>query len=165
MTSPTAHALLPSPLGPVHLIATNSALRGIYWPSHHGSPPREPCIDAPHPILDAAARQLREYFAGQRRTFTIALDPLGTEFQHVVWDALARIPFGEHRTYSSLAAVIGRPRAVRAVASANARNPLSIIVPCHRVIGIDGGLRGYAGGLEAKRWLLDHEGGSSGCPS
>lgn len=103
---------------------------------------------------DAAARQLADYFAGRRTTFDLPLAPRGTAFQQRVWDELARIPFGQTTSYRALAERIGSPAAVRAVGRANATNPLPIVVPCHRVIGADGSLTGYAGGIPAKEWLL-----------
>ena len=108
-------------------------------------------------IVSAAARQLDEYFAGTRRTFDLPLDLRGTEFQQQVWLSLPKIPYGETSTYAKQAATIGRPRAVRAVGSANGRNPLSIVLPCHRIVAANGSLAGFAGGLDTKRWLLDHE--------
>jgi methylated-DNA-[protein]-cysteine S-methyltransferase len=107
--------------------------------------------------LDDAVTQLGEYFAGQRTRFDLPLSPTGTPFQLSVWRALAEIPFGETETYGAVAARVGNPKASRAVGMANNRNPLAVIVPCHRVIGASGSLVGYGGGLEAKRWLLDHE--------
>lgn len=109
------------------------------------------------PVLDATVIQLTEYFAGTRSAFDLPLDPHGTDFQRSVWDFLRRIPFATTSTYAEQADAMGRATAVRAVAAANGRNPLSVIVPCHRVIGADGTLTGFAWGLEAKRWLLDHE--------
>jgi methylated-DNA-[protein]-cysteine S-methyltransferase len=108
-------------------------------------------------VLRRAAAQLTEYFAGQRRAFDLPLAPRGTGFQRLVWEALTRIPHGETRSYRELACSLGRPSACRAVGAANGQNPISIIVPCHRVIASNGDLTGYAGGLAAKRWLLDHE--------
>jgi len=103
------------------------------------------------------ATQLAEYFAGDRRAFDLPVAPRGSEFQELVWRALVEIPFGETRSYGQLARSIGQPTASRAVGAANGRNPIAIIVPCHRVIGATGALTGYAGGMAAKRWLLDHE--------
>lgn len=108
-------------------------------------------------LLDETARQLDEYFAGSRFAFDLPLDPVGTEFQVSVWRSLADIGYGETSTYGEQAARIGRPTAVRAVGAANGRNPLSIVLPCHRVVGGDGRLTGFAGGLEAKKYLLEHE--------
>ena len=110
------------------------------------------------PVLGQAAAEFEEYFRGEREAFSVALDPVGTEFQLAVWNEVARIPYRRTKSYGEIARLIGRDRAVRAVGAANAVNPLPIIVPCHRVIGSDGSLTGYAGGLSAKRWLLDHEG-------
>ena len=108
-------------------------------------------------MLVAAARQLAEYFAGRRRAFDLPLAPAGTPFQQQVWRQLLQIPFGSTCSYGALARAVGRPSASRAVGAANGRNPISIIIPCHRVIGSDGSLTGYGGGEPAKRWLLDHE--------
>lgn len=104
-----------------------------------------------------AARQLAEYFAGRRSEFELELRPLGTRFQRAAWDALQQIPYGETRSYAQQAVRMGNPRAVRAVGRANATNPLPIVIPCHRVIGSDGSLTGFGGGIDAKRWLLVHE--------
>jgi methylated-DNA-[protein]-cysteine S-methyltransferase len=108
-------------------------------------------------VLETAAAQLAEYFAGRRRTFDLPLAPRGTGFQQRVWRALSAIPYGETRSYGAIAASIGRPAASRAVGAANGKNPIWIIVPCHRVIGASGHLTGYAGGIAVKRWLLEHE--------
>ncbi len=148
---------IPSPLGPLRLLASDRELVGIYLPEHRGAPPPSPTAPDDHPVLRLVERELGEYFAGRRTTFTAPMAAPGTEFQQRVWDTLRTIPFGTRWSYRDLARAIDRPRAVRAVASANARNPLSILVPCHRVVGSDGQLRGYAGGLPAKRWLLAHE--------
>ena len=110
-----------------------------------------------HPILLATTRQLREYFAGSRQKFDLPLDFRGTDFQRAVWSTLLKIPFGETRSYSDIATAIGKPAAVRAVGAANGRNPISLIAPCHRVIGMSGALTGFGGGLDAKAWLLAHE--------
>lgn len=115
------------------------------------------------PVLVETARQLAEYFAGERRVFELPLAPEGTAFQQLVWQALVKIPFGETRTYGQQAAAIRRPAASRAVGAANGKNPIGIIVPCHRVIGTNGTLTGYAGGLAMKRWLLEHERRYSSC--
>jgi methylated-DNA-[protein]-cysteine S-methyltransferase len=144
---------LPSPLGVLRLYAHADELCGVYLPDQ----------DAPaasrraSPVLSAAAAQLVEYFGGGRRTFDLPLAPRGTGFQELVWRALTAIPFGETRSYGELARTIGRPAASRAVGAANGRNPISIIVPCHRVVASSGQLTGYAGGLAAKKWLLEHE--------
>jgi methylated-DNA-[protein]-cysteine S-methyltransferase len=160
MTSTTlARRRLATPVGELVLVASDQGLRAVLWPDDRPGRVRlDPCADtASHPVLDAAARQLDEYFAGERDTFDLALDPLGTEFQRVVWDALTRIPSGTTLTYGQLATQVGRPGAARAVGAAVGRNPLSVVVPCHRVVGSDGTLTGFAGGLPAKEWLLAHE--------
>lgn len=146
-----------SPLGPLRLFAAADELVGIYLPDQlapAGEPPRDASTAR---LLERAAAQLAEYFAGERRVFELALAPRGTGFQQLVWRALLAIPYGETRSYGELARALGRPAASRAVGTANAKNPLSIVVPCHRVVGASGELTGYAGGLPAKRWLLDHE--------
>lgn len=151
-------ALLDSPLGPLRLTASDAGLVSIQLPG----PGAEGAEDGPatppdDPVLEAAARQLTAYFAGTRRTFDLPLAPYGTPFQNAVWEAVRAIPFGETRSYGEVARAIGRPGAVRAVGLANGRNPWPIVVPCHRVIGADGSLTGYAGGEALKRRLLDHE--------
>jgi methylated-DNA-[protein]-cysteine S-methyltransferase len=152
----------PSPLGPLTLVAADSGLRAVLWNGNDlaragfGEPfPVEPSTRSP--MLIETARQLDEYFAGSRTSFDLPLDLRGTPFQQQAWRALASIPYGETRTYAEQAVRLGRPTAFRAVGAANGRNPISIVLPCHRVIGSDGSLTGFAGGLEAKRWLLDHE--------
>lgn len=145
---------IPSPLGQLRLFARADALCGVYLPAQ----PAPTASPAPRdPLLLRAAQQLHEYFAGTRQQFDIPLHLEGTDFQRRVWQALREIPFAATRSYAELAAAIDHPRAVRAVGTANGKNPISIIVPCHRVLGSDGSLTGYAGGPPAKRWLLDHE--------
>lgn len=139
-----------TPIGPLTLQADEAAVTAIRFGAGGAQ-------DA-SPLLDAAEAQLREYFAGTRRTFDLPLAPRGTAFQQRVWAALRAIPYGETRTYGELAAAIGSPNASRAVGMANHRNPIPIIIPCHRVIGANGTLTGYAGGLEIKRRLLALEG-------
>jgi methylated-DNA-[protein]-cysteine S-methyltransferase len=148
---------LDSPVGRLHLWARGDALVGVYFPDHKGAPIPDGAPRPEHPVLAAARRQLGAYFAGERREFDLPVEATGTAFQQAVWAALGQIPFGATSTYAALAAALGQPTAVRAVGAANGRNPLSILVPCHRVIGADGALTGYAGGVAAKRWLLDHE--------
>jgi methylated-DNA-[protein]-cysteine S-methyltransferase len=114
-------------------------------------------FDEAHPILAAASKQLQEYFAGDRRDFTIPLDLEGTDFQRAAWLALADVPYGETASYGEQAERIGRPRASRAVGAANGKNPVPIVLPCHRIVGADGSLTGFAGGLEMKERLLAHE--------
>jgi methylated-DNA-[protein]-cysteine S-methyltransferase len=149
----TAERTISSPLGPLHLVAGESGLLGVLYEAARLPGPRA------HPLLDAAEKQLAEYFAGRRRDFDVPLQPQGTRFQREVWEALRRIPFGEICSYLDVARAVGRPSAVRAVGMANAHNPIAIIVPCHRVIASSGALSGYAGGVPAKRWLLSHERG------
>ena len=148
------HIIIPSPLGPLRLVSNGRALVRIEFPDRHGADGR-PQRDA---VLDQAARELEEYFAGRRRRFAVPLDAAGTAFQKQVWQALRAIPFGELRSYRDVAEQLGKPRAVRAVGAANGRNPIPIVVPCHRVVGSNGQLTGFAGGLNAKRALLALEG-------
>jgi len=149
-----------SPVGKLTLVASGPKLAAILW--EHDKPGRVclgPMQESPQePILLEAARQLQEYFAGTRTHFELELEFAGTEFQKNVWQALLDIPYGQTRSYAQIAAQIGRPKAVRAVGAANGRNPLSIVAPCHRVIGKSGELTGYAGGLQAKELLLALEG-------
>ena len=149
--------LICTPIGTLRLVASAGALVGVYFSDHRVASPASYPEASAHALLDQAAAELREYFGGTRRSFTTPLEPRGTEFQRAVWAALADIEFAGTRSYGQLAAAIGRPRAVRAVGAANGRNPLSLFLPCHRVIGSNGTLTGYAGGLERKRWLLAHE--------
>ena len=148
-----------SPVGKLKLVASGEGLVAILW--ENDSPRRvrlsEMVRDEQHPFLVETERQLGEYFAGTRRTFSVALDLRGTRFQKDVWEALLAIPFGETRSYGQLARQLGNPRATRAVGAANGRNPISIIVPCHRVLGSSGKLTGFAGGLDTKARLLDLE--------
>jgi methylated-DNA-[protein]-cysteine S-methyltransferase len=143
-----------SPVGILRLLASDEALVGVYFEEHRGTPAVEARPVRSRPILDRAERELAEYFAGTRTRFTVPVEARGTAFQRAVWGALREIPFGERRSYAELARAVGRPRAVRAVGAANGKNPLSIVVPCHRVVGSDGSLTGYAGGLAAKERLL-----------
>lgn len=149
-------APLPSPLGILTLVADDAALVAILWPDDAPGRVRLPATGerADHPVLAAAARQLGEYFAGARTAFDLPLAPRGTDFQQLVWAALNDIPYGETRSYADIATAIGRPTATRAVGAANGRNPISIVTPCHRVIGRSGALTGFAGGLPAKQHLL-----------
>ena len=119
--------------------------------------PLKNTIECVTPVMEETAKQLQQYFRGERRAFSIPLDPIGTPFQVSVWRALLTIPYGETRSYRDIAVAIGNPKAVRAVGMANNRNPISFIIPCHRVIGSDGSLVGYGGGLPLKRWLLSLE--------
>ncbi len=149
---------IPSPVGALTLVGGDDGLAAILW---ENDDPRRVRLDhaaGDHPVLREAERQLGEYFAGRRTAFTLTLDFTGTEFQKQVWQALLTIPFGETRSYADIARQIGKPRAVRAVGAANGRNPVSIVAPCHRVIGANGKLTGFAGGLDAKARLLELEG-------
>ena len=152
-----ARTTFASPLGDICLVADERALRGVYFPEHRQAPPPARELSGAHAVLESAARELTEYFAGHRRSFDTPCAAEGTPFQQAVWAQLARIPYGEVMSYGELARRLGRPQAARAVGAANGRNPLSIFVPCHRVSGGDGSLTGYAGGLAVKRWLLEHE--------
>ena len=138
-----------TPIGPMYFRANGEAVTALCF----GSVPE----DKSCALLDEAARQLREYFAGERRKFDLRLAPEGTAFQKRVWRALCDIPCGETRSYGQIAAAVGNSKASRAVGMANNRNPIAIIIPCHRVIGADRGLTGYGGGLDKKEFLLRHE--------
>jgi methylated-DNA-[protein]-cysteine S-methyltransferase len=151
---PTAWTEIDSPIGPLLLTAAGGRLTGLFMSP--AAPPPGAVRDADG-VLAAARDQLGAYFAGAAREFDLPHGAHGTDFQQAVWSGLAAIPYGETRTYGQLAAAIGRPAAVRAVGLANGRNPISIVVPCHRVIGADGTLTGYGGGLERKQFLLDLE--------
>ncbi len=153
------YKLLLSPVGELTLIAGETGLAAVSWENERPSRirARAELLAPDHPVLQLAETQLNEYFAGQRQTFDLPLQPEGTPFQQEVWQALAEIPYGETRSYRDIATRIGRPKAVRAVGAANGRNPLSIIIPCHRVIGANGSLTGFAGGLEVKQRLLKIE--------
>jgi methylated-DNA-[protein]-cysteine S-methyltransferase len=148
-------ATIETPIGPVRLCAEDDVLVSVHLLGR-GVAAVSPA-DVAHPVLARARAQLAEYFAGHRTRFDLPLRARGTAFQERVWAALAGIPYGETRSYSEVAAEIGRPGAVRAVGAANGRNPLPVVLPCHRVIGADGSLTGYAGGTPTKAWLLRHE--------
>ncbi len=150
-------AVVDSPLGPLVLASNGRALRGLMLPGSGGKHAAGFQSDGADEILDEATRQLQAYFAGQRRDFDLPLEPAGTPFQRRVWRALCSIGFGQTISYGQLARRIGKPTGSRAVGAANGRNPIGLIIPCHRVIGADGSLTGYGGGLQAKAWLLGHE--------
>jgi methylated-DNA-[protein]-cysteine S-methyltransferase len=154
-----AFKMIDSPVGKLKLVASDKGLVAVLWEDDEPSRVRlgEMVADERHSILLDAERQLEEYFAGNRKTFSVALDMRGTSFQRNVWEALLAIPFGETRSYGQLAKQLGNSKAMRAVGAANGRNPISIIVPCHRVIGSSGKLTGFAGGLETKARLLGLE--------
>ncbi|WP_263731490.1 methylated-DNA--[protein]-cysteine S-methyltransferase [Cellulomonas sp. SG140] len=163
------HTVVDSPLGPLTLVADDEGrLAGLYMQDQRYRPaderfgpavkvPAGPDADRAEAVLTETADQLEQYFAGTRRSLDVPRSPVGTAFQRQVWDALARIPYGETRTYAEVARELGRPTAVRAVGAAIGRNPLCVVVPCHRVVGTGGALTGYAGGLVRKQRLLDLE--------
>jgi methylated-DNA-[protein]-cysteine S-methyltransferase len=153
------YKIVPSPVGPLRLVASEQGLSAIRWEKADPDRGRPETLeaDADHPILLETERELAAYFAGTRETFSVPLDFVGTAFQKKVWKALITIPYGETRSYGQIAAQIGHPQAVRAVGAANGRNPIPIIAPCHRVIGANGKLTGFAGGLEIKAVLLELE--------
>jgi methylated-DNA-[protein]-cysteine S-methyltransferase len=148
-----------TPVGELKLVANDRGLIAVLWENDNPARVKLPAAEEnpKHPILKQAEQQLREYFKGERKKFTIPLETFGTDFQKKVWQALLTIPFGETRSYGELAKQIKKPSASRAVGAANGRNPVSILVPCHRVIGASGKLTGFAGGLEAKAKLLSIE--------
>ncbi|GAA4785772.1 methylated-DNA--[protein]-cysteine S-methyltransferase [Streptomyces ziwulingensis] len=155
------HTVTDSPYGPLTLVAADGVLCGLYMTGQRHRPAEETFGDRDDtlPAFAAATEQLGSWFTGASREFTLDLRLIGTPFQRTVWEQLRRIPYGETRTYGQLAAALGTPAASRAVGLANGRNPVGIIVPCHRVIGASGGLTGYGGGLDRKRRLLDFERG------
>lgn len=154
-----SYQFLDSPVGQLKLVAHETALVAVLWENENPNRVRLAALveDRQHPILLKTAQQLNEYFAGKRQQFDLPLDFEGTEFQQQVWQALLTIPFGETRSYKQIAEQIGNVKAVRAVGAANGKNPISIIAPCHRVVGANGKLVGFAGGLENKEILLKIE--------
>ena len=156
---PTAFTRIASPLGELTLVASDTALTAVYFPTSRQVPPLH--VDGSGPagaMLARTREQLNEYFARTRTTFDLPLDPAGSAFERRVWDALRAIPYGSTVSYGELARRLGDPRATRAVGAANGKNAIPIIVPCHRVVGARGELTGFGGGLDRKRWLLEHEG-------
>ncbi|MFI2410957.1 methylated-DNA--[protein]-cysteine S-methyltransferase [Streptomyces sp. NPDC018947] len=154
------HTVTDSPYGPLTLVAEDGVLCGLYMSGQRHRPPEETFgVRDARPFTEAE-EQLEAYFAGDLKDFTLALRLAGTPFQRAVWGRLREIPYGETRTYGELAEALGNPTASRAVGLANGRNPIGIVVPCHRVIGASGSLTGYGGGLERKKRLLDHERGT-----
>ena len=151
-----------SPVGPLMLAADDNGLRHIEFRDNRHPADRSDWHGGDNEILDATVAQLREYFDGERRDFDLPLAPQGTEFQRVVWQELARIPYGATISYAQLAQRVGNASAMRAVGAANGRNPLPIVLPCHRVIGADGSLTGFGGGLPTKQFLLRLEGALPG---
>ncbi len=157
----TTHSIMMSPIGPLTVVERDGGLAAVYMAEHAHAPDVEGLGERVDDALPEATRQLQEYFAGERTEFDLPLNPAGTEFQRQVWAVLSTIPYGETWTYGELAAALGRPSAARAVGMANGRNPISIVVPCHRVVGSSGKLTGYAGGVERKDFLLRLERGDS----
>lgn len=163
-----ASRVVPSPLGPLRITASGRGVQRLEWfdpvpggapaiEAAHGNTPADDAARSAVAVLDRAATQLDEYFAGERTAFDVPLDVQGTAFQRRAWDVLTAIPYGTTLTYGQQAAAMGSPTASRAVGGANGRNPVPVIVPCHRVIGADGSLTGFAGRLDLKAWLLEHE--------
>jgi methylated-DNA-[protein]-cysteine S-methyltransferase len=149
----------PSPIGPLLLVGHDGALTGLFVADHERCPPGGVGWLEDDAALADARRQVGEYFEGTRTRFDLAIEPSGTAFQMTVWRALLDIPYGETISYGELARRTGRPSAARAVGAASGRNPISVVVPCHRVVGADGTLTGYGWGTDRKRWLLEHEAG------
>lgn len=167
MTAVWCSAVLASPLGPLTFVGSVAGLRAVLWPDDRRDrvPLPAAMVDAPdHPVLAMGMAQVTEYFTGGRRAFTVPLDLHGTAFQVIAWRALADVPYGTTVSYGEQAARLGDARRARAVGAANGRNPVSIILPCHRVVGASGSLTGFAGGLAAKRFLLDLESTSTRVP-
>ncbi len=154
-----AYKIILSPVGELKLVASDEGLVAILWENDNPKRVKLGALveNSDHPILLETERQLKEYFQGKRKSFSLKLDLMGTKFQNDVWQALMAIPFGETRSYGQLARQVGNPRATRAVGAANGKNPISIVVPCHRVIGASGKLTGFAGGLKTKAHLLELE--------
>lgn len=154
-----SYVYMDSPVGQLQLVAHETALVAVLWDGEQPNRIKQASLveDPDHPLLTETARQLREYFAGQRSVFELPLDFAGTDFQKKVWQALLQIPYGQTRSYKDIAEQLGNIKAVRAVGAANGKNPISIIAPCHRVIGSSGKLVGFAGGLDKKELLLNLE--------
>jgi methylated-DNA-[protein]-cysteine S-methyltransferase len=157
MNPTTYYTTMQSPIDDLLLVSDGEALTGLYMERHRHGEAVEAAWKRDSGPFREAVRQLQAYFEGDLRQFDLPLAPRGTDFQRVVWEALRALRFGERISYGELARRIGRPSASRAVGLANGRNPISIIVPCHRVIGASGSLTGYGGGLPRKQWLLEHE--------
>lgn len=157
MTANTIYDYIDSPLGRLMVRGDGQFVTGLFMPDHKGGPGPDASWQLAEESFAAIREQLAEYFAGRRREFTVPLKLVGTPFQRSVWQELLRIPFGSTISYAELAQRIGQPTASRAVGNANGRNPISILVPCHRVIGANGKLTGYAGGIDRKQWLLEWE--------
>ncbi|MFJ9008049.1 methylated-DNA--[protein]-cysteine S-methyltransferase [Streptomyces canus] len=155
------HTVIDSPYGPLTLVADDGVLCGLYMTDQRHRPPQETFGEPDDGWSKEAKDQLMAYFEGELKEFSLEVRLHGTAFQRTVWEQLRRIPHGETRTYGELADALGNPKASRAVGLANGRNPIGIIVPCHRVVGVDGSLTGYGGGLERKQRLLDFERGAA----
>jgi methylated-DNA-[protein]-cysteine S-methyltransferase len=155
------HTVIDSPYGPLTLVANDGILCGLYMTEQRHRPPEESFGARDESLFAEAEEQLEAYFSGDLKEFTLELHLSGTPFQRTVWDQLREIPYGETRSYGELAAALGNPSASRAVGLANGKNPVGIIVPCHRVVGANGSLTGYGGGLDRKRRLLDFERGTA----
>ncbi|WP_189935994.1 methylated-DNA--[protein]-cysteine S-methyltransferase [Streptomyces sulfonofaciens] len=151
------HTLVDSPVGDLTVVAQDGALVGLYFEGHRRGPSADVLGTRTGEGFEAVRQQLAEYFAGHRRQFDLPLAPRGNDFQRRVWELLRTIPYSETRSYADLARALGDPALAQAVGAASARNPLSVVIPCHRVVAADGSLRGYAGGLERKRFLLGLE--------
>ena len=152
--------LFTAPFGVLHVVASDLGVRYVMFENDAHPKPLDALklqLDDSHDVMRKALSQLNEYFSGKRREFELPLDLHGTEFQVAAWKSLARIPFGHTSSYGEQAASIGRPTAVRAIGGANGRNPVAVILPCHRVIGANGSLTGFGGGIEVKKWLLQYE--------
>lgn len=155
------HAFIPTPLGPMLAVADDDHLCGLHFEGDRHGPAQPPGAHLPgHPVLTETARQIAEYFAGERRRFHLPLRLAGTSFQQSAWALLCQVDYGQTVSYGWMAQGLGKPRATRAVGAANSRNPVSIVVPCHRAVGADGSLTGYAAGVARKQALLDLEGAS-----
>jgi methylated-DNA-[protein]-cysteine S-methyltransferase len=159
MSSQLFSTVVDSPVGALTIVASDDGLRAILWPGDDPSRVRlaDTTEDPAHPVIASTIGQLAEYFDGERTDFDVPLDPVGTEFQRAAWTALCSIPYGTTVSYGEQAARMGDRRKARAVGAANGRNPISIVVPCHRVVGANGALTGFAGGTDTKAWLLAHE--------
>ena len=155
-----ARARLQVPFGELTVVASDKGVRYITFENDaHPKSFQNMSVmdDASHPVVARTVAQLHEYIKGTRRTFDVPLDLVGTEFQVQAWSALAKVPYGTTASYAQQAASIGRPKATRAIGAANGRNPVVVVLPCHRIVGADGSLTGFGGGLPVKKWLLDHE--------
>jgi methylated-DNA-[protein]-cysteine S-methyltransferase len=153
----STHTVIDSPIGVLTLVGADGALSGVYMENQSGMPDPSTFGARVSSGFEEATEQLGEYFAGQRQEFTLRTSLGGSEFQRRVWRTVTAIPYGRTWTYAELADAVGRPDRLRAVAATNGRNPIAVVVPCHRVVGSDGGLTGYSGGLTRKRFLLDLE--------